>query len=312
MARALVKVRVTGLEDVPWFFTFSEGETPESDSWIVQCEIISTRLLGAQAQDEDFPPLDPDDLDPNHFEFFCYGQPGQGPPPPPDGPINPNHLPPNGNEGWAPWPPQNAGQHLGLQGVLQPIPDEAPPLIPFQPILGPQDGHDNPNDHMAMPEEEIIQNLQNQVAEQPMAEEQVLAMDDDIGSDIEQYPQVQLPIPPVEIVPFPYFNNLQPLLPEEIQEEDLMGWIHASDNVVAQPHQLEENAQPENIVPPEEIDQPQDNVQPVDNVQLGIVQLHNSWPQNADLGPCPEAIRQWVRHFSNHSSDHASVLIPDL
>jgi hypothetical protein len=70
MARALVKVRVTGSEDVPWFFTFSEGETPESDSWTVLCEIISTRILGAQAQDKDFLPLDPDDLDPNHFEFF--------------------------------------------------------------------------------------------------------------------------------------------------------------------------------------------------------------------------------------------------
>jgi hypothetical protein len=137
---------------------------------------------------------------------------------------------------------------LGLHGVLQPIPDKAPPLILLQPILGPQDGHDNPNDHMAMLEEEIIQNLQNQVAKPPMAEEQVLAMDDDTVSDIEQYSQVQLPIPPMEIVPFPDFNNLQPLMPEEIQEEDLMGWVHAPDNVVAQPHQPEENAQPKNIV----------------------------------------------------------------
>ena len=48
MARALVKVRVTGLEDIPWFFNFLEGETSESDSWTVQCEIISTRMLGAQ------------------------------------------------------------------------------------------------------------------------------------------------------------------------------------------------------------------------------------------------------------------------
>lgn len=70
MARALVKVRVTGLEDIPWFFNFSEGETLESDSWTVQCEIISTRMLGGQPQDEDFPPNDPDDLDPNHFDFF--------------------------------------------------------------------------------------------------------------------------------------------------------------------------------------------------------------------------------------------------
>jgi hypothetical protein len=71
MARALVKVRVSGLDEIPWFFNFSEGET--SDSWTVQCEIISATMLGAQAQDEDFPPDDPEDLDPNHFDLenFC-------------------------------------------------------------------------------------------------------------------------------------------------------------------------------------------------------------------------------------------------
>lgn len=68
--RTLVKVRVTRLEDIPWFFNFSEGEEPESDSWTIQCEVINTRMLGAQPQDEDFPPEDPDDVDPNNFEFF--------------------------------------------------------------------------------------------------------------------------------------------------------------------------------------------------------------------------------------------------
>jgi len=48
--------------------------------------------------------------------------------------------------------------------------------------------------------------------------EHVLAMDDltDTDSDVEP-PQVTLPIPAVEIVPFPDFNNLQPLMPLEIQ-----------------------------------------------------------------------------------------------
>jgi hypothetical protein len=73
LERTLVKVRVTGLEDIPWFFNFSEGEEPESDSWTIQCEVINTRMLGAQPQDEDFPPEDPDDVDPNNFEFFGYG-----------------------------------------------------------------------------------------------------------------------------------------------------------------------------------------------------------------------------------------------
>lgn len=120
--------------------------------------------------------------------------------------------------------------------------------------MGEQDGQENPDAHMVMPEEEIIQNLHNQVVDPPMAKEQVLAMDDDTDTDSEPYPQVQLPIPPVEIVPFPDFNNLQPLMPEEIQEEDLMGWIIDQNNEVAQPQQPEEN------------------------IQLGIVQLHDSWP----------------------------------
>lgn len=91
MARALVKVRVSGLDEIPWFFNFSEGETPESDNWTVQCEIISTTMLEAQPQDEDFLPEDPDDLDPNHFDFFGFGQPGQGPAPPLMSPMAPMH-----------------------------------------------------------------------------------------------------------------------------------------------------------------------------------------------------------------------------
>lgn len=70
MARALVKVRVIGLDSIPWFFNFLEGKDPESDNWTVQCEIILTRMLGALPQDEDFPPDDPDDVDPHQFDFL--------------------------------------------------------------------------------------------------------------------------------------------------------------------------------------------------------------------------------------------------
>jgi hypothetical protein len=44
-----------------------------------------------------------------------------------------------------------------------------------------------------------------------------------INSDVEP-PQVALPIPPVEIAPIPDFNNLQPMIPHEIQIEDLLGY----------------------------------------------------------------------------------------
>ena len=84
---------------------------------------------------------------------------------------------------------------------------------------------------MALPVEEVIQNVQHQAAAPPVADEHVLAMDDDTDTDSEVFPQAQLPVPPVEIVPFPDFNNLQPLMPKEIQEGDLMGWINGQGNV---------------------------------------------------------------------------------
>jgi len=53
-----------------------------------------TRLLGAQSQDEDFPPEDPDDVDPNLFDFHGFG--------PPHNPFEAN--PANGPDvAWAPW-----------------------------------------------------------------------------------------------------------------------------------------------------------------------------------------------------------------
>lgn len=112
-------------------------------------------------------------------------------------------------------------------------------------------------------------------------------MDDDTYTDSEGFPQVQLPIPPVEIVPFPDFNNLQPLMPEEIQEDELLGWINGVDNA---------------SVPPQPVNE---------NIQIGLVQLQDSWPQHPSFGPCPEAIRQWVKHFSHTSGSLPTVLIPD-
>ena len=168
MARALVKVRVSGLDEIPWFFNFSEGETSESDSWTVQCEIISATMLGAQAQDDDFPPDDPEDLDPNHFEFYGFGQPGQGPPPPPFGNGNANNAV---NPGWAPWDQPNANNNVAPQ-QLNPIQDEAPPLIPLQQVT-----LDQGNNVHDAPEEEVIQVNNLDAAVQPEASDQVIVVD---------------------------------------------------------------------------------------------------------------------------------------
>jgi hypothetical protein len=86
MSRAVVKVRVSSLEDIPWFFVFTKETQFESNSWSVQCEILQATLLGGAPEDEGFPPDDDDDFDPYEFHFHGFRQPGQGPPEP--APIN--------------------------------------------------------------------------------------------------------------------------------------------------------------------------------------------------------------------------------
>lgn len=161
-------------------------------------------MLGAQPQDEDFPP---DDLDPNLFEFFGFGQPGQGPHPPPDGPSA--QFPADqGNQVWAPWPQQNIGQQMKTQGQgqpgLQPILDDAPLLIPIQPVNLEQgiQGNDVAADGLLIPVEEIIQ-INSPLAEDPPLVEE------------------------------------QPLMPEKIQEEDLLGSINGQENGLENQQQLD-------------------------------------------------------------------------
>jgi hypothetical protein len=74
-----------------------------------------------------------------------------------------------------------------------------------------------------MPVEEVIQNNQLQPITPPLNDEEVLAMDDNTDLDSDIHPQAQLPIPSVEITQFPVFNNLQPLMPEELDEEEALG-----------------------------------------------------------------------------------------
>ena len=71
MARALVKVRVSDLEEIPWFFVFTEGTDFDSNGWTVQCEVLHTRMLGGAAQDEDIPPGD-DDFNPMPFSIMGW------------------------------------------------------------------------------------------------------------------------------------------------------------------------------------------------------------------------------------------------
>lgn len=94
LARILVKAHVVSLQDIPWFVFMSEGDDFDGDTWIAQCEVIQSTMLGQQPPDEDEPPIDPDDVHPNQFDFFGFGQLGQAPPPsPPPPPQNQEDAP---------------------------------------------------------------------------------------------------------------------------------------------------------------------------------------------------------------------------
>lgn len=98
-----------------------------------------------------------------------------------------------------------------------------------------------------MSEEEIIQVHNPRAEDQPVVDEQVLTMDDDTDTNSNVHPQAQVPIPPMEIVAFPNFNNLQPLMAEEIQEADLMGWINGEENELEVPLQEHDLEMPQNL-----------------------------------------------------------------
>lgn len=214
-SRAVVKVRVSSLEDIPWFFVFTEGIDFESESWSVQCEILQARMLGGAAADEQFP-LDDDDFDTNHFEFHGFGQQGQGPPPSPEihAPFHPNleHLQ---AVGWEVWPNPNE----------QPV-DVVPDLVPIS-------ENAVPNQEEQLPAVDEVVQAEGHPAENPiqLVAEHVLAMDDNTDeSEVE--PQMPPLIDDLEVgMPdFPNLQNLQPLQVEEVQLEDLVDFNDLAPN----------------------------------------------------------------------------------
>jgi hypothetical protein len=124
IARVLVKARVVNLEEIPWFIVITEGPGFNGESWTIQTEIIQANMLGALSADEDFPP-DPDDLQPEMFDFFWLwiARPWQ------QGPFNPQQQEgqpvEEGQEGgWGLWPqgPANAQANQPNQQVILDIP----------------------------------------------------------------------------------------------------------------------------------------------------------------------------------------------
>ena len=75
LARVIIKAHVVDLAEIPWFIVCLEGERFEGESWTCQCEILQATHLGGRPPDESPPPGGPDDVQPNFFEYFGFGQP---------------------------------------------------------------------------------------------------------------------------------------------------------------------------------------------------------------------------------------------
>jgi hypothetical protein len=100
-------------------------------------------------------------------------------------------------------------------------------------------------------------------------------------------------VEPVQIVDFPNFDNLQPLVPDEIQIEDLLGFINPEDEHYQAPFNQNVHIGFAQFQQPE-----------IDPVLTSIV-------SHKCFHPNPEAVRLWVKFFSQKSSSLPTVSIPD-
>lgn len=287
-SRAVVRVRVSSLDEIPWFFVFTEGTHFESPSWSVQCEILQGRMLGGGPGDEQFPP-DDDDFDPNQFHYHGFGQIGQGPP------LSPEHFaPPMPNPdllaavGWGVWPQNAENPPQDNPVVAAAGPAEIPAALGNNFVQ---------NDLVLEPIEEVVQ-APGFVVQIPAVatNEDVLAMDDntDQSEEIEMPPLID--DHEEEMPEFPNMQNLQPMLVEEVPLEDLVEFAD-----LAPPAPLPEG-------PPIQMD----------NLHLGFVDAYvppvdpamflNKYPSS----PSPTTIRMWAKFFNSVDQALPSVTIPTL
>jgi hypothetical protein len=195
-------------------------------------------MLGGLGPDEDIP-LGPDDLQPEFFDFFGFGQPGHGPAfqlQPQQQQPGPAHDLQGG--GWALWPQgQDEQAHQDVQ-IVQAIPTAQPlnfdlnqPLKQVDDDLG------------------VVENIPGllqppQQPAKPMDEDIIVASSDSEGGaenvPIQMAVEQQMAAEQQEVNVFIPMDNGAPLqlIPDEIQEHELMD---ASDFNVAAVDQMENN-----------------------------------------------------------------------
>jgi hypothetical protein len=299
MARAIVKVRVASLEEIPWFFIFTEGTNFESDSWSVQCEILQTNMLGGAPQDEDFPP-DDDDFYPHNFFYLGYGQVGAGSTTTAPQAHNPTNAECLDALGCGIWPAQQQQQHQ-VQNDEGGNVDEAPALIPMKPV----ENQAVENQTVAQ-EEVILAPVEPAVATPPLNEELNLPHFQEEETQEE------------DLLGFvqPHEEQLHELPADAQENVQLNAYdpVHAQNNV-----QLNDN----------------DHGPTQNNVQIGMVQtflpdvdpilgglLTNKQTPIASVGlgldglssaaasPSPATFRMWAKYFSSADPGLPTVTIP--
>ncbi|CAN6235398.1 unnamed protein product [Urochloa humidicola] len=293
LGRVLVKARVVSLEDIPWFVVGTEGFAFEGDSWTIQTEIIHSTMLGAHG---------PDDLQPDVFDFFDFGQPGNGPPPQ-DHPVQ------EGEEGdWGLWPQGPTQQNPPLQendanqevGDL-PLQFNAPPQQDAQQNVVPDLNMDIAGDFGDVIQGDFVLEDQASISSNP---EHVIEVqsDESVGDQVLPNPENQvIPDLNAHVDVFLPMDNGVPLQinPDEIEEEDL-------DQHMAFP----------------EDDQNQEHIQQ-DMMHLGFVRLMESpgdpvFQSLSDtraslLSPFvkqnPDAVRLWAHHLAP-AAGSSQVMVP--
>ncbi|KAG2621112.1 hypothetical protein PVAP13_3NG178000 [Panicum virgatum] len=281
LARVIVKARVVDLTEIPLFLVCSEGENFEGDSWTAQCEILKVNMLGGGPPVEDDPPNGPDGLQPNLFEFFGFGQPGNGP-------NNGPGLPPNdqANDGvqdmdadaWELWPEQP-------NNIV--LPEQQPPQV----NVAPQIDLNAPLEDDLGGIEELIQIAEHMDAQQvfgPHPEEVIDAgINSDVESDNEHDMNVQQvnPLHEIEV-----FIPLEQINTNEFHPDELMDHDPSDDD-------SQKNA--ENFR--------------VDNLQVGFVELFEPpvdpiFSSSASMPKMhPDLVRLWANFFSAYSGNPVQV-----
>lgn len=298
LSRLLVRARVIDYESIPQFLVVTDGDGFQAESWTVQCEVLQGNLLGGLPQDE-APAPGPDDFPPNGpFDLFGFGQHGNGPvfhhiqhdgPNPPPGPGGHpgqgfgGHGAGAAGDDHGPFINLNADPGLNLN--LMPEDPELDLNVPVDmqevvvdPVFGGPEAQDAapelnfPFEQVNEEEEDLLVAVEN-------------ALDPGLGALANNPVGMEIVMP----------DHLEPLMPLEILEEDLM-----NDDEI---QQMIDEEEAQNI-----------NNEP-NNMHVGFVVLRETTPRfhsvSMGSGLPADDFGPWAKFFAPKGIDGLpSFLVP--